>query len=60
MAIRGIGKFPANINLAQPLIAKSTTKAPLPINAKVNDSEVIDRIVIFYQDGSFKNYITNS
>ena len=58
--LRGIGKFPANTNLAQPFTAKSTTKPPLPINAKVNDSEVIDRIVIFCQDGSFKNYITNS
>tara|TARA_B110000967_G_C18888633_1_gene565756 strand:+ start:1120 stop:1497 length:378 start_codon:yes stop_codon:yes gene_type:complete len=33
------------------------TKASVPIS---NDSSVIERIVIFYQDGSFKNYEMNT
>ena len=59
--LSGRGKLIASAPLlTQPLTVKSTTEAHPAINAKINDSEVIDRIVIFYNDGSFKNYTMNS
>ena len=59
--LSGRGKLIASTPLlTQPLTVKSTADAHPAINAKINDSEVIDRIVIFYNDGSFKNYTMNS
>ena len=59
--LSGRGKLIASAPLlTQPLSVKSTTEAHPAINARINDSEDIDRIVIFYNDGSFKNYTMNS
>jgi len=52
--MNGKGSFPrSKKNTATPLLDND-----IP-NAKITDSE-IDRIIIFYKDGTFKDYIPNT
>ena len=46
--------------LDQPGAAKPPVETQPSTSSVINDSEGLDRIVIFYQDGSFKNYKMNT
>jgi len=58
--LSGRGKFTVNTTLTRSSATHLNFKSSTLLNDKTNKSEIIDRIVIFYQDGSFKNYTTNS
>ena len=58
--LSGVGKFPLNTTQPQTSTEHLISKSPSLVNVKNTRSEIIDRIVIFYQDGSFENYTTNS
>ena len=58
--LSGRGKFTVNTTLTRSSATHLNFKSSALLNDKTNKSEIIDRIVIFYQDGSFKNYTTNS
>ena len=56
--LSGVGEFPRS---AAPPPKIEPTPIPLnPISVISKDDEAIERIVIFYRDGSFKNYSTNT
>lgn len=56
--LNGSGEFPkptAPPQKTEPLLQSSN-----PIAAISNDDQTIERIVIFYRDGTFKNYAMNT
>jgi len=56
--LSGVGEFPKS---TAPLPKVEPTPIPSnPIAAISNEDDAIERIVIFYKDGSFKNYSTNT
>ena len=58
--LSGKGKFHNTTPLDQSVAAKSLVETQPSMSTDINDSESIDRIVIFYQNGSFKNYKMNT
>ena len=58
--LSGKGNLHNTTPLDQPGAAKSSVETQPSTSSVINDSEGIDRIVIFYQDGSFKNYKMNT
>ena len=58
--LSGKGNLHNTTPLDQPGAAKPTVETQPSTSSVINDSEGIDRIVIFYQDGSFKNYKMNT
>ena len=59
--LSGTGDFPRTTTTPTPKSEESQVLAkPVnPVAAISNGDELIERIVIFYKDGSFKNYETN-
>ena len=56
--LSGVGEFPKS---TAPLPkVEPTQNVSIPISAISTDDASIERIVIFYLDGSFKNYSTNT
>lgn len=56
--LSGVGEFPKS---TAPLPkVEPTQNVSIPISAISTDDASIERIVIFYRDGSFKNYSTNT
>lgn len=56
--LSGVGEFPKS---TAPLPkVEPTQNVSNPISAISTDDASIERIVIFYRDGSFKNYSTNT
>ena len=63
--LSGKGQLHCDYTLDQSTVEKSTVEKPLvetqlPTSSIINKSEGIDRIVIFFQDGSFKSYNMNT
>ena len=58
--LSGKGNLHNTTPLDQPGAAKPLVETQPSTSSVINDSEGIDRIVIFYQDGSFKNYKMNT
>jgi transcriptional regulator with XRE-family HTH domain len=58
--LSGKGNLHNTTPLDQPGAAKPPVETQPSTSSVINDSEGIDRIVIFYQDGSFKNYKMNT
>ena len=58
--LSGKGKLHNTTPLDQSVAAKSPVETQPSMSSDINDSESIDRIVIFYQNGSFKNYKMNT
>ena len=61
--LNGVGEFPKQITSnIPPLIVESSKNEPLEnlpkIVASDNSNSEIERIVIFYKDGTFKNYMS--
>ena len=57
--LSGVGEFPKTT--APPPDVEPTRIASNPITTDIStDDTSIERIVIFYRDGSFKNYSTNA
>jgi len=56
--LSGVGEFPKSS--APPQKVESTQIPSNPIAAISNGDDSIERIVIFYRDGSFKNYSMNT
>ena len=59
--LSGTGDFPRNTTPPLAKIKKSQelAKPTNPVATISSDDELIERIVIFYKDGSFKNYAMN-
>ena len=65
--LNGVGKFPKQNNSnPTPTLFQTKIEKPKeiveneikkPLSAPIENSEEIERIVIFYKDGSFKNYL---
>jgi transcriptional regulator with XRE-family HTH domain len=62
--LNGVGKFPKELDKTEAtpnlfknkiLLAKSKIENNLPIKTEVSSNE-IERIVVFFKDGTFKNY----
>ena len=58
--LSGKGNLHNTTPFDQPGAAKPPVETQPSTSSVINDSEGIDRIVIFYQDGSFKNYKMNT
>ena len=58
--LSGKGNLHNTTPLDHPGAAKPPVETQPSTSSVINDSEGIDRIVIFYQDGSFKNYKMNT
>lgn len=58
--LSGKGKSHSTTPLSKSVAAKSPVETQPSMSSDINDSESIDRIVIFYQNGSFKNYKMNT
>ena len=56
--LSGVGEFPKST--APPPKVQPTQIPSNPITAISNGDDSIERIVIFYRDGSFKNYSMNT
>ena len=59
--LSGTGDFPRNTTppLAKTEKSQELAKPTNPVATISSDDELIERIVIFYKDGSFKNYAMN-
>ena len=61
--LSGVGEFPKSTApppKVEPTLISSNTIPSNPIARISNEDDSIERIVIFYKDGSFKNYSTNT
>jgi len=66
--LSGVGEFPKSTAPLPKVEPTPISSNPItanqiyanPITAISNDDDSIERIVIFYKDGSFKNYSTNT
>ena len=57
--LSGVGEFHKSTT-TPPKIEVPNPVPSIPIAAISKDTSIIERIVIFYKDGSFKNYETNT
>jgi len=62
--LNGVGKFPIDNKGSAPTPSSKMSKKDQDLNVQMRkmdvlnrDSDKIDRIVVFYSDGTFKNYI---
>ena len=58
--LSGKGQLHCDNTLDQSTVEKPLVETQLPTSSIINNSEGIDRIVIFFQDGSFKSYKMNT
>ena len=58
--LSGNGKSHSTTPLFKSVPIKSAVETQPSAKSAINDPEGIDRIVVFYQDGSFKNYTMNT
>ncbi|WP_034045448.1 helix-turn-helix domain-containing protein [Wocania ichthyoenteri] len=54
--LNGKGEFPSNKNLASDKTNAPELKIKDTIKSEINNEKEIERIIIFYSDGSFKNF----
>ena len=58
--LSGNGKSHSTTPLSKSVAIRSAVETQPSARSAINDPEGIDRIVVFYQDGSFKNYTMNT
>lgn len=58
--LSGKGQLHCDNTLDQSTVEKPLVETQLPTSSIINNSEGIDRIVIFFQDGSFNSYKMNT
>ena len=58
--LSGNGKSHSATPLSKSLPIRSAVETQPSTRSAINDPEGIDRIVVFYQDGSFKHYTMNT
>ena len=58
--LSGNGKSHSATPLSKSLPIRPAVETQPSARSAINDPEGIDRIVVFYQDGSFKNYTMNT